>query len=60
MEKHATETHEMTTRQGYEWIKAGSGNSYLCPIGAITDKSKATEEQLKKVCVDESGSPHND
>lgn len=59
MEKH-TEEHAMTGRQGYEWIKAASGNSYLCPLGSIADKSKASEADLKKVCVDESASPQND
>lgn len=60
MASQMPEEHEMKSRQGYEWIKAASGNSYLCPIGSIADKKKATEADLKKICVDESGSPHND
>jgi hypothetical protein len=55
-----TEAQELTTRQGYEWIKSASGTSYLCPAGSIADKARVTEADLKKVCVDESGSPQND
>jgi len=47
-------------RKGFEWIRAESGTSYLCPVGAITDKNKATEAQLRELCVDESQNPHND
>lgn len=60
MTSHKTEEQELKSRQGYEWIKAASGNAYLCPIGSIADKKKATEADLKKVCVDESANPHND
>jgi len=52
---------KLKTRQGYEWIKSkASGVSYLCPAGSIRDKSKASEAQLKKACVDESKNPQND
>jgi hypothetical protein len=55
------ETNELKTRQGFEWIKSkSSGTSYLCPLGSIKDKDKASEADLKKVCVDESNSPQND
>jgi hypothetical protein len=48
-------------KKGFEWIKSDkSGTSYLCPVGSIKDKSKATDEDLKKVCVDESQNPQND
>ena len=49
------------TKKGFEWIKSGkTGNSYLCPVGSIKDKKTATDEDLKKVCVDESNNPQND
>ena len=54
MKTHKTEEHELKGRQGFEWIKAKSGNTYLCPVGSIVDKTKAIEEDLRKVCVDES------
>jgi len=45
----------------YEWIKSEkSGVSYLCPVGSIKDKKKASDEDLKKVCIDESMNPQND
>jgi hypothetical protein len=52
---------ERKKRLGYEWIKSDkTGTSYLCPVGSIKDKANATDEDLKKVCVDESANPQND
>ena len=52
---------ERKKRLGYEWIKSEkTGVSYLCPVGSIEDKASATDEDLKKVCVDESANPQND
>ena len=52
---------ELPKRQGFEWIQSqNTGNSYLCPVGSIQDKTHATDAQLKKVCVDESRNPQND
>ena len=57
----AGEDNKSKTKQGYEWIKSGkTGTSYLCPVGSIKNKAKATDDDLKKVCVDESNNPHND
>ncbi len=42
-----------------EWIKADSGNTYLCPVKAIEKLDNYTEEDLKKICVDESMNPNN-
>ena len=48
-------------KKGFEWIRSQkTGVSYLCPVGSIKDKSKATDADLKKVCVDESNNPQND
>ncbi len=55
------ENQEQGKKQGFEWIKSTTtGTSYLCPVGATKDKDAATEEDLKKVCVDESKNPQND
>jgi hypothetical protein len=43
-----------------KWIKASSGNTYLCPVAAIKRIQNPTEEQLKMICVDESANPQND
>ena len=43
-----------------KWIKAESGNTYLCPVAALDRIKNATEDQLKMICVDESKNPQND
>ena len=43
-----------------KWIRAESGNTYLCPVAALDRFNKPTEEQLKMICVDESKNPQND
>ena len=40
-----------------KWIKAESGNTYLCPMKALERLKNPTEEQLKLICVDESEDP---
>jgi hypothetical protein len=42
------------------WIKAESGNTYLCPVDALKRIENPTEEQLKSICVEESMNPQND
>lgn len=42
-----------------QWIKAESGNTYLCPVKALERLKNPNEEQLKMICVDESQDPHN-
>lgn len=55
------ENEKKSGKKGYEWIKSDkSGVSYLCPVGSIQNKDGASEEDLKKVCVDESMNPQND
>ena len=49
----------MTARRFYpqtRWIKAESGNTYICPVGV---PENATEEELKRYCVNESENPQN-
>lgn len=43
-----------------KWIKADSGNTYLCPVAALNKLQSPTEEDLKKICIDESLNPQND
>jgi hypothetical protein len=38
------------------WIKASSGNTYLCPAWM---SKEATEEELRQHCVVESENPQN-
>ena len=45
---------------GVKWIKANSGNTYLCPVNALSRIDNPTEDQLKMICVDESINPQND
>jgi hypothetical protein len=50
---------EFKRELGVRWIKAESGNTYLCPVDAIKRLSNPSEEQLKLICVDESLNPEN-
>ena len=43
-----------------KWMKADSGNTYLCPVDALGRLENPTEEQLKMICVDESENPQNE
>jgi len=43
-----------------KWIKAESGNTYLCPVAALDRLANPTEDQLKMICVEESDNPQND
>lgn len=43
-----------------KWIKAESGNTYLCPVAALNRLENPTEEELKMICVDESQNPQNE
>ena len=43
-----------------QWIRAESGNTYLCPVNALRRVHQPTEEQLKLICVEESTNPQND
>jgi hypothetical protein len=51
---------EITRTIGLKWIKAASGNTYLCPVDALKRLKNPTEDQLKLMCVDESKNPQND
>ena len=45
---------------GVKWIKAESGNTYLCPVNALSRIEDPSEDQLKLICVNESENPQND
>ena len=45
---------------GVKWIRGESGQSYLCPADAFDRIENPTEDDLKKICVDESENPQND
>jgi hypothetical protein len=44
---------------GVKWIKAASGNTYLCPTRYLAGIDSPSEDQLKALCVDESKDPQN-
>ena len=43
-----------------KWIKAKSGNTYLCPVDALKRIKNPSEKDLKTICVDESQNPQTD
>ena len=50
---------EFTKEIGVKWIKADSGNTYLCPVDALNRLGDPKEDQLKLICVNESENPEN-
>ena len=55
-----TESKEYKKELSVKWIKAPSGNSYLCPANALSRTPNPSEEQLRTMCVEESNNPQND
>ncbi len=60
MDAQQTEPKVEKKELSVKWIKAESGNTYLCPVSALNRLDNPTEEQLKMICVDESENPQND
>ncbi|MHC4672381.1 MAG: hypothetical protein ACYTBZ_07855 [Planctomycetota bacterium] len=54
------DTREFKRTIGVKWIKAESGNTYLCPTDALDRLENPTEDDLKLLCVDESENPQNE
>lgn len=52
--------NEFKRELGVKWIKAESGTTYLCPVGALGGIDNPTEDQIRAMGVDESHNPHND
>ena len=53
-------SEEIKRELSLKWIKAKSGNTYLCPVAALDRIDNPSEDQLKMICVDESQNPQND
>jgi hypothetical protein len=43
-----------------KWVKAESGNTYICNVDALRGIENPTEEDLQRLCVSESENPQND
>ncbi len=43
-----------------KWVKAPSGNTYLCPVASLERLGDKSEKSLKTICVEESGNPQNE
>jgi len=52
--------NEFKKELSVKWIKGQSGATYLCPVDALSRMDNPTEDDLKKICVDESQNPQND
>jgi hypothetical protein len=44
----------------FQWIKARSGNTYICPANALHGIENPSEGHLRSLCIDESENPQND
>jgi hypothetical protein len=58
-EKTMENMNEYKKSLGREWIKSESGNTWVCPIGALDGIENPTDEQLSQFCVNESHNPEN-
>lgn len=52
--------NEFKKELSVKWVKGESGMTYLCPMDALKKLDKPSEQDLKKICVDESRNPQND
>ena len=43
-----------------KWIKAESGETYLCNLSALEQIENPTEDDLRHLCMRESDNPQND
>lgn len=50
------EVTELKGRTQFVWVKDKAGNEFVCPIDALKDPKKVSEEDLKN-CVDDAKSP---
>jgi hypothetical protein len=55
----SSHSKEFKKEIGVRWIKAQSGNTYLCPVDALDRLNDPSEEQLRQICLDESSNPEN-
>ena len=44
-------------RLAIKWVRAKSGTTYLCPLDEISKIKNPTEEDYKRLCVNESENP---
>jgi hypothetical protein len=44
----------------FKWIQSESGNTYICPIDVVRTRGELSEEELQRLCVNESLNPQND
>ena len=56
----ADEMNVFKKQLSVRWIKGKSGNTYLCPTDALSRMKDPSEDDLKKICVEESDNPQND
>jgi len=55
-----SENQSFKSEISVKWVKGQSGTTYLCPAKALDRLENPTEDDLKKICVDESQNPQND
>jgi hypothetical protein len=40
------------THKGFVWVKDRKGNEFICPVDALKDPKKASDDELSK-CMDD-------
>ena len=41
-------------------VAGDSGTTYICPVGALEGIDNPSEDDLRRLCMDESANPQND
>ena len=52
----------MTTNKqnlGQRWIKSASGETWICPLDVAKNAHNLSDDELRKLCVNESENPEN-
>ena len=50
-----------TSNNSFSWVKSESGELYVCSLDVVKKhKGKLSEEELRRLCIDESSRPWND
>jgi len=45
---------------GIKWVRSESGNTYLCPLREVRRLKRLTDDELRRLAINESLNPQNE